>query len=49
MKKQSQRKERPVQIINYKYPKIVVSNLKTEHDFKQFAQRLSEVLSVLTN
>lgn len=49
MKTQDQRKEQPVKIINYKYPKTVVSNLKTEQDFRKFAQKLSEVLSALTN
>lgn len=35
--------------INYKSQKWVTSNLKTEEDFKQFAQQMSGVLSALAN
>jgi rRNA maturation protein Rpf1 len=47
MKKQI--KKQSAKIINYKNPTIIMSNLKTGQDFKQFAQKLSEVLSALTN
>ncbi len=48
MKKQNKRKQ-TIRKINYQSMQFITSNLKTKQDFKQFAERMSAVLSALTS